>query len=81
MRLTLRRKVDLPQPEGPIKEVIMPSLDVQVDVVEGLEGPVPEVESRVWMAIPAAYRFDFRLRCSWRLSVGASALSWLAWGA
>ncbi len=26
MRLTLRRKVDLPHPDGPIMEVMMPAL-------------------------------------------------------
>ncbi len=46
MRFRVRRKVDLPQPEGPISAVIRLARDFQRDIVQGLEGAVEEIDVR-----------------------------------
>ena len=42
MRLTERSRVDLPQPDGPIRAVTLPLGTDQVDVVQRLRVAVPE---------------------------------------
>ena len=44
IRLMQRRKVDLPQPEGPIRAVTCACRDVEVDVVQRLLGAVIDVD-------------------------------------
>ena len=44
MRLKVRSRVDLPQPDGPMKAVTLLLGDVEVDVLQRLEAAVVEVE-------------------------------------
>jgi len=44
MRLRQRTKVDLPQPEGPMSAVAWFAGMWQVDVLQGVIGPVPRVQ-------------------------------------
>ena len=39
MRLKVRSRVDLPQPDGPMKAVTLLLGDVQVDIVQALKLP------------------------------------------
>ena len=44
MRLSVRRKVDLPQPDGPMKAVTLRGLDLEGDALDGEEVAVVDVE-------------------------------------
>ena len=87
MRLSERRKVDLPQPDGPISAVTLLRLDRHADVLDGLEVAVVEVEfcaTSMASALSAAVALSLRpeLGLQWRGlpdapsgSVGASSSS------
>ena len=57
MRLTLRRKVDLPQPEGPIMEVMMPCLMSRLMSNRAWNVPYQRFMSPVLMARPVGWLF------------------------
>ena len=64
IRFRVRRKVDLPQPEGPMKAVTWLREDLQVDILQRLESSV--VEIRDWS------RCSFGVSGGWR----AGSLAW-----